>query len=221
MFTVDLDALSGEATSMSKPRRGASEQLMAQYLKGRSDAEKAAVLKQVTDLGIAPDDPLWAVLIAVNAAVVLLQDAPAQLEHSRVALQQDLDSSAISFRQLIAAMHSNVEVLTPLSDAAPALQVELQVLQDKTSALITQADEAVSLLDNTMTTWQGMIATHQQQLTTQSQVVNSLAKVLRTLEKRPAFLWSTAPVITWAAVYSIVFSLMGTVAAGIILARML
>lgn len=198
---------------MSKPKGEASEQLMAQYLKGRSDAEKAAVLKQVTDLGIAPDDPLWAVLISVNAAVVLLQDAPAQLERSRVALQQDLDSSAISFRQLIAAMHSNVEVLTPLSNAAPALQVELQVLQDKTIALITQVDEAVLLLNNTMTTWQGMISTYQQQVTTQSQVVNSLAKVLRVLERRPSFLWSSDPVITWAAIFSIFFSLTGTITA--------
>ncbi|EKU96610.1 hypothetical protein Lepto7375DRAFT_0076 [Leptolyngbya sp. PCC 7375] len=206
---------------MSRSKKGTNEQLMAQYLKGRSDAEKAAVLKQVTDLGIAPDDPLWAVLISVNAAVVLLQDAPAQLERSRVALQQDLNSSAISFRQLIAAMHSNVEVLTPLSNAAPALQVELQVLQDKTIALITQVDEAVLLLNNTMTTWQGMISTYQQQVTTQSQVVNSLAKVLRVLERRPSFLWSSGPVITWAAVYSIVFSLVGTVTAGIILVRML
>lgn len=206
---------------MSRSKKGTNEQLMAQYLKGRSDAEKAAVLKQVTDLGIAPDDPLWAVLISVNAAVVLLQDAPAQLERSRVALQQDLDSSAISFRQLIAAMHSNVEVLTPLSNAAPALQVELQVLQDKTIALITQADEAVSILNKTMTTWQGMIATHQQQVTTQSQVVNSLAKVLRTLERRPAFLWSSSPVIIWSSMFSIFFSLTGTMAIVLFLLKLI
>lgn len=191
------------------------EQLLASYLNGKPEAEQAAVLKLVTQLGIERDDPLWAVLISINAATVLLQDAPVQLNQVCSSFQADLDARATGGRQLIQALSGKAQEVEALSHEAAGLRQELQLLRRQAADLTTQVEQAVGLLDASVSIWKELLIHQQREGRRQMEVVKGLAAVLRKLERRPAFLFQNGAVITYAALYSILFSVVGTVSLGL------
>lgn len=115
-----------------------SQTLLEQALHGESDTTKARVLQLVLDAGINPEEEFFLISLGLNQLKVLLLDAPRQLNNWSSTLQEELDSWASSYTQLLQVIAQKADATSALTETAGQLAEMLTSHTKTTNALIRQ-----------------------------------------------------------------------------------